>query len=173
VTVGAVGALVAGAVITFVVTQGAALLSARRTRSAEWRDHRLRSYAAFSSAMKAMTLPLYRVGARHRVDGNPFPMDWVDAHKQMIDLYVARDAAFEQIILFCDRPTLEASWGWRDSVQALIAHAVRLDQGEPADPAAWAQLVRICNDRRVAFHREARRDLGFTDIDLVNSRDAA
>lgn len=171
-TAGTVSALVVGAVITFVVSQGAALISARRARIDEWRNHRMRSYAAYSSAMKAMTLPLYRVGARHNVDGNPFPMDWVDAQKQMVELYVARDAAFEQIILFCDRPTLDASWAWRDSVQALIAHAARLDQGEPADRAAWAQLVTACNDQRVTFHRQARRDLGFTDIDLLNSNSA-
>ena len=120
--------------------------------------------------MKTMTLPLYRVGAFHGVDENPFPMDWVDAQAQMVDLYVARDAAFEQIVMFCDRPILEASGAWRDSVQALIETAVALHEGRPADRAAWSQLVITCNDRRVAFHQAARRDLGFTDLDLITRR---
>lgn len=148
--------VLAGAGATFAATSLIERSKWRRAHAVRWDERRLSAYVAYANAVKRMNHLSLRLAATRDLHPGPAVIDIDDGLRQLATAEAERGEMWEAVRLL-GGPNLVAAG------EQLNRAAWRLEpfaKGDTTDPAEWKAAHKNQIDRREAFYRAARADLG-------------
>jgi hypothetical protein len=148
--------VLAGAGASFAATSMIERSKWKRTQAVRWDERRLSAYVAYTNAVKRMNHLSLRLAATRGLHPGPAVIDIDDGLSQLAAAEAERGEMWEAVRLLGGSDVVAAG-------QQLNRAAWRLEpfaMGDTADSTEWKAAHKNQVDRREAFYRAARVDLG-------------
>ncbi|WP_435091615.1 hypothetical protein [Micromonospora aurantiaca (nom. illeg.)] len=152
-----VGAVLAGALLSFVGSGINDRFRFRRDKAAKLIEQRSAAYAGYGRAIKACYSLSSRIAAGRGLHAQTPSLSPEDGLPQLEAAAAQRERDWEHVLLLGDPATVEAARTWHRSVWRMewYAHGW-IDE---ADPAGWEEAVATASRSRTKFYAAARRSL--------------
>ncbi|MFJ7073855.1 hypothetical protein [Streptomyces sp. NPDC098781] len=147
--------VVIGALGSHVVVVRGDRVRFRRERAARWEERRLAAYIDYARALKKSITLTYQVSAHLDNDPHPHPLSLQEAEPLFAEAMVARDPAWEALLLLGSPQVVEQARSW---VLTLIEMEQFVRQ-DARDPAAWRALLERQRASRDGYYTAVRDDL--------------
>jgi hypothetical protein len=158
-----VGAVLAGALLSFVGTSLNDRFRFRRDRAAKLIEQRSAAYAGYARSIKACYSLSNRIAAGRGLHATTPSLAPEDGLPQLEAAAAQRERDWEHVLLLGDPATVETARTWHRSVWRMewYAHGWIDD----ADAAGWEEAVATASRSRTEFYAAARQSL-----DIPNAR---
>lgn len=161
-----VGAVLAGAVLSFLGSGLNDRARFRRDHAAQLFEQRSAAYAGYGRAIKACYQLSNRIAASRGLHAQSPPLSPEDGLPQLEAAAAQRERDWEHVLLLGDPASVEAARTWHRSVWLMEWYA----HGwiEEADAAGWEEAVATASRARTEFYAAARRSLDIPDARLTD-----
>lgn len=159
-----VGAVLAGAVLSFIGSGLNDRARFRRDKAAKLIEQRSAAYAEYGRAIKACYSLSSRIAAGRGLHAHTPSLSPEEGLPQLEAAAAQRERDWEHVLLLGDPATVEAAREWHRSVWRMewYAHGW-IDE---ADAAGWDEAVSTASRARIEFYAAARRSLDIPEARL-------
>ena len=148
--------VLAGAGASFAATSMIERSKWKRTQAVRWDERRLSAYVAYANAVKRMNHLSLRLAAMRGLHPGPAVIDIDDGLSQLAAAEAERGEMWEAVRLLGGSDVVAAGEQLNRAAWRLEPFAI----GDTADSTEWKAAHKNQVDRREAFYRAARVDLG-------------
>jgi hypothetical protein len=149
--------VIAGGMLTFVVTSRTEQTKWRRNLDIRWDEKRFAAYVGYSLAVKRYVTLLRRVAGDMGLDSVAHPLQAPGGLLEVDDAESERAGAFENVLLLGDKATIDAARAWHRAAWEL-AYIVK--GIKPGGSTEWKAAIQDVWAARSRFYECARVDLG-------------
>ncbi|MEO3774559.1 hypothetical protein [Micromonospora sp. B9E7] len=161
-----VGAVLAGAILSFVGTGLNDRARFRRDHTAKLFEQRSAAYAGYGRAIKACYQLSNRIAAGRGLHAQTPSLSPEDGLPQLEAAAAQRERDWEHVLLLGDPATVEAARTWHRSVWRMEWYAHGWIEGADAD--GWEEAVANASRARTEFYAAARQSLDIPDVRLTD-----
>jgi hypothetical protein len=126
-----------------------------REQAARWEERRLAAYTDYAQAIKRSVIVTYQVASHLGNDPHPHPLSPQEAAPRLAEAQVARDPAWERLLLLGTPEAVERARTW----VVTLLEMERFVREEHRDPTAWQALLDRQRASREAYYTAVREDL--------------